>query len=229
MPPIPPNRRPKDRLTDEDFADLGLIWKVGPQVPFMTVYEREHDAKSSANTGLKVSGQESPKFYSWLRMRFGLTAGQHGGQMVYLKDPLGPHADVIHFINSHITASEPCVTQYVILDSDAKAGMKTVLFDQYIDPLNYHGVRHAYDDGTIKYLGETPIGNTTPGCEHINDRVGAVPLTVQKFLDTPKGEIVWWDSHQIHAGANFEMCQCTWKWHLSFTRSRKDFEKWYNS
>lgn len=229
MPPSPLHLRPKDRITEEDFIELKMLWRSGPPVPFMTTYEREHNSIYSDNKGFRLAGTETVQFNKWLRARFGLTAGQHGGQMAWLEDPLGPHADVINFKDNHITAREPCVTQYVVLESDAKAGMKTVLFDQYIDPLNYHGIRNAYDEGTVQYLGETPIGNTVHGLEHVSERVGVVPLTVQKFIETPKWEIVWWDSHQIHSGASFEMCQCTYKWHLSFTRSRKDFEKWYNS
>jgi len=219
-------KRPKTHLIQDDITELKDIFYRNNPPDFKSISERADSNKiDSAYGGKRLASVSCSELGEWYKQRWNVVEGRMGGQLAYLQDPLGPHADVIFAHEGHWTLTIPSVTQYVVLETDSDVNLKTVLFDQCIkDFTTYKGLLDSYLNNNVTNLSENILGKPEH-LTHITDEISNMNLSVQQVLDTPLWQLVAFPSEQIHSGGTFHP-SCTYKFHMTIQRPYEEYLEW---
>jgi len=220
------SQRPKNFIVQEDLDEIKDIWKRNNPPDFQSISERADSNKTnSAYGGQRLASVSCDELGEWYKQRWGVKQERMGGQLAYLQDPLGPHADIIFAVDNHWTKTIPSVTQYVVLETDSDVNLKTVLFDQFIEDFTtYKGLPDSYSNSNVTNLSESILGKPEH-LTHITDEISNMNLSVQQVLDTPLWQLVAFPSEQIHSGGTFHP-SCTYKFHMTIQRPYEEYLEW---
>ena len=212
-------------LSDEEITELQTIWDENLTTDgqdFIKIPDREEYYKKLKNGEIKKFHEDSETGHmllavkcapleEWYRWKFDIN-GPLGGQLAFLKHPLGVHADVLHNIPNHFSQKQHATTRYAVLKTDCIDTLHTYIFDQYVDRTEWSGFETVNE--TVTGLTDTPIKGYE-GLDHLIDERSSLGLTVKEKIPLPIGKVISWESHYLHSGQSFVSAGGSWKFHIT--------------
>ena len=212
-------------LSDEEISELQTIWDENLTTDgqdFVKIRNREEYYKTLKGGKVKKFNKDSEAGHmllavncvpleEWYRNKFDIV-GPLGGQLAFLKEPLGVHVDVLQNIPDHFSRKLHTTTRYAVLKTDCTDTLHTYIFDQYADRTKWKTLATANE--TVSGLTDTPIEGHE-GLDHLIPIAAALGLTVKEKIPLPIGKVVSWESHYLHSGQSFVSAGGSWKFQIT--------------
>ena len=196
-------------LSVSDLQYLKDLWDRSEHKPYHT--------GGKVRVGDLITTVFHPELEQFVRDKFEIT-GPVGGQLARIDRALSVHADVLFDLKiQHFTQQVPSRTQYVVIDTDAKEPMYTILFEELVNRETWTG----FKDGTGAIIDYDETKPTVREqffdyqIDHFLPKVRDLHIGFKTTLPLEIGEVVKWRSDRLHAGCSFSECDATYKLHLT--------------
>ena len=221
-------------LSDEEITELQTIWDENLTTDgqdFITIHNRKEYYRKLKIGEIKKFNEDSETGHmllavncvplgEWYRNKFDID-GPLGGQLAFLKEPLGVHVDVLHNVPDHFSQKLHTTTRYAVLKTDCTDTLHTYIFDQYADRTKWSGFKTVNE--TVTGLTDTPIEGHE-GLDHLIDKASSLGLTVKEKIPLPIGKVVSWESHYLHSGQSFVSAGGSWKFQITILTPTREIK-----
>jgi hypothetical protein len=92
--------------------------------------------------------------------------------------------------------------------------MHTTVFNQIIDPREWRGVLNSkiiYNKSKLKFKRT----DYDPMWYAHHAEIAEERISVDKVFDVPVGQVIEWETNQLHMGQSFKSCGATYKLHMT--------------